>query len=297
MRSRTIKPSFFSNEQLADCAPLARILFAGLWCMSDRAGKLRDRPRKIKAEVLPFEATADADALLCELATVGLIVRYEVGGERYIKIPGFEKHQNPHPKEAASEIPEPDLSAARPDLSADSREKDGTSPAVSCFLDPVSKREASVEERPSTPSLFAENDPRVAPVESPEAEPAQGVGGRINGEVQASPTPPARVKPPTPATTRHASLTSLLVADFERVRGSKYLHQGAKDAAALKRLLAVTEDDAEIRRRWTAALRADGFHRCDTLAQLAQHWNHFAQQGGATVKRLRPLGPPESANA
>jgi hypothetical protein len=128
-RSRNLKPSFFTNEQLAECSPLARLLFAGLWTIADRAGKLHDRPRKIRAELFPYESEPDADGWLSELAAAGLIVRYAVAGERYIKIPGFEKHQKPHPKEPASEIPEPCNSAAEPDLSTASREKVSTSPA------------------------------------------------------------------------------------------------------------------------------------------------------------------------
>jgi hypothetical protein len=131
MRSRTIKPGFFTSEQLASCSPLARILFAGLWCAADREGKLRDRPRKIKAELLPYEAEADADGWLAELAEAGLILRYQVIGERFIKVLEFGRHQNPHPKEQASEIPEPCNSAAGSDLSAASREKVMTSRAGS----------------------------------------------------------------------------------------------------------------------------------------------------------------------
>jgi hypothetical protein len=128
-RSRNLKPSFFTNEQLAECSPLARLLFAGLWTIADRAGKLHDRPRKIRAELFPYEAAPDADAWLSELAAVGLILRYEVAGERYIKIPGFERHQKPHPAEKPSEIPEPCNSTAAPDLSTACREEVCTDPA------------------------------------------------------------------------------------------------------------------------------------------------------------------------
>jgi hypothetical protein len=55
-RSRNIKPGFFLNDELAECEPLARILFAGLWCIADREGRLEDRPKRIKAEVLPYLA-------------------------------------------------------------------------------------------------------------------------------------------------------------------------------------------------------------------------------------------------
>jgi hypothetical protein len=153
-RSRTLKPAFFTNEQLAECSPLARLLFAGLWTVSDRAGKLHDRPRKIKAELLPYENAPDADGWLSELAEAGLIIRYEVGGERFIKIPGFEKHQNPHPKEPTSEIPEPCNSTAEPDLSASSREQVSTSPAVSLLPSPVSPLPSPVSCSPSPLSLL-----------------------------------------------------------------------------------------------------------------------------------------------
>lgn len=106
-RARTIKPGFFTNELLAECSPFARILFAGLWCIADREGRLEDRPRKIRAELLPYEAGIDADALLSELAARGFVTRYEVEGTRYLCIPEFHKHQNVHPREVASVIPEP----------------------------------------------------------------------------------------------------------------------------------------------------------------------------------------------
>ncbi|HXI16350.1 MAG TPA: hypothetical protein VNM48_08255, partial [Chloroflexota bacterium] len=85
-RLRTIKPGFYTDEDLGECEPLARILYTGLWCQADRLGRLEDRPRRLKVEVLPWDA-CDVDALLNELASHGLIVRYAVAGQRYIAIP------------------------------------------------------------------------------------------------------------------------------------------------------------------------------------------------------------------
>ena len=107
-RARNIKPGFFTNDALAEASPLARILFAGLWCFADREGRLHDRPKKIKAEILPYD-DCNADDLLESLAVLGFILRYEVAGIRYIQVLNFDKHQNPHVKEQASEIPAPDL--------------------------------------------------------------------------------------------------------------------------------------------------------------------------------------------
>ena len=52
MRIRTRKPAFFKDEDLADLPPLTRLFFQGLWPMADRDGRLENRPRLIKAEVL-----------------------------------------------------------------------------------------------------------------------------------------------------------------------------------------------------------------------------------------------------
>lgn len=96
---RNIKPGFFKNEELAACQPLARLLFAGLWCWADCNGIVEDRPLKLKAEILPFD-NCDCNLLLGELAARGLVVRYTVRGRRYLIMPTFRKHQNLHPKES-----------------------------------------------------------------------------------------------------------------------------------------------------------------------------------------------------
>src|SRR3990167_272679 len=97
-RSRNLKPGFFKNEDLADLGPLTQVLFAGLWTLADRKGRLEDRPRRIKAEILPFYE-ADIEQLLSGLNASKFIQRYLVGGNKYIQIINFHKHQNPHIKE------------------------------------------------------------------------------------------------------------------------------------------------------------------------------------------------------
>lgn len=108
MRARNLKPAFFKNEALADCSPLARLLFAGLWCLADREGRLEDRPKRIRAELMPYD-DGSVDAMLQELHEAGFILRYEVNGGRFIQVVNFTKHQNPHCKEQASTIPAPDM--------------------------------------------------------------------------------------------------------------------------------------------------------------------------------------------
>lgn len=105
-RARNIKPGFFLNDDLARCAPLARLLFAGLWCIADREGRLEDRPPRIKAETLPYD-NIDTDVLLTELQTHNFITRYSADGRNYIQVNNFWKHQTPHIREPASTVPAP----------------------------------------------------------------------------------------------------------------------------------------------------------------------------------------------
>lgn len=111
MRARNLKPQFFLNEELATIDPLGRILFEGLWCMADRRGRLEDRPRRIKAGILPYDAV-DVDKYLDALQSKKFILRYQVDEGRFIQICNFEKHQYPHVREPESTIPAPDKHCA-----------------------------------------------------------------------------------------------------------------------------------------------------------------------------------------
>ena len=104
MRARNIKPGFFTNEDLAEVSIPARYLFAGLWCMADREGRLEDRPKRIKGEIFRFDSI-ETEPLLKELSAFHFIIRYEVDGRKFIWIPKFSSHQSPHYQEKPSIIP------------------------------------------------------------------------------------------------------------------------------------------------------------------------------------------------
>lgn len=103
-RSRNIKPGFFKNYELADMGPLAQILFAGLWCLADREGRLEDKPRLIKAEIFPYY-DCDVNGELTKLERLGLVTRYREGVFAVIEVCNFKKHQTPHNTEKASTLP------------------------------------------------------------------------------------------------------------------------------------------------------------------------------------------------
>jgi hypothetical protein len=100
-----IKPEFFDDPQIADLSPRARLFFIGLWMQADRAGRLVDDVRRLKARIFPYD-DVDTEALAVELHGKDLIRRYsDADGHGYIWIRSFAKHQRPHPKEPPSVIP------------------------------------------------------------------------------------------------------------------------------------------------------------------------------------------------
>lgn len=106
MRSRNIKPGFFENERLAELSPLTRILFAGLWCYADREGRFEWRPKRIKALILPYD-DCDVEEMLMSLHAAKFIYIYMTGNDKFGLLPKFKVHQNPHPHEAKSILPQP----------------------------------------------------------------------------------------------------------------------------------------------------------------------------------------------
>lgn len=93
-RIRTIKPEFWTSEQVMECSPLARLLFIGVWNFCDDAGNHPMSAKTLKALVFPGDdiTSAKVAELLVELSTNELIDLYEVSGKEYLHVNGW-KHQ------------------------------------------------------------------------------------------------------------------------------------------------------------------------------------------------------------
>jgi len=96
------------NEELAELPFHARLLFIYMWMLADREGRLEDRPKRIGAQAFPYDREVNPDETLTLLQRGGFIDRYMVDGVACIQINGFTKHQTPHHKETASELPPPE---------------------------------------------------------------------------------------------------------------------------------------------------------------------------------------------
>lgn len=169
-RARNIKPGFFKNELLVELPFEHRLLFIGLWTLADRAGRLEDRPVRIKMEVFPAD-NVDVNAGLQALHDSGFILRYEAEGCKYIQILAWNKHQNPHVKEAHSTIPAPCENGAS---TVQDTTKAGASPSDSLIPDSL-----------IPDSKVGESSTHPVDLEGRE-HPADGVCGKPTAEAQAA---------------------------------------------------------------------------------------------------------------
>lgn len=109
-RIRTIKPEFFTSEDIVELSPFARLLYVALWCEADREGRMVWRPKTFKLRYFPADSI-DVDALCEEIIERGLVVLY---GDGLAYIPKFLDHQHVNPRESASSLPAPnDASSTR----------------------------------------------------------------------------------------------------------------------------------------------------------------------------------------
>lgn len=93
-RIRSIKPEFWSSEQVMECSLTARLLFIGLWNFCDDGGNHALSAKTIKAEVFPGDdiSSESVRLLLDELSSKGLIIYYTAENKEFLHVTGWH-HQ------------------------------------------------------------------------------------------------------------------------------------------------------------------------------------------------------------
>lgn len=93
-RIRTVKPEFWTSEQVMELSIPARLLFLGMWNFCDDAGTHPASAKTLKAEVFPGDdmLSANVQRLVDELLLQGLLIEFEAGGKWYWHVTGW-KHQ------------------------------------------------------------------------------------------------------------------------------------------------------------------------------------------------------------
>lgn len=93
-RIRSIKPEFWTSEQVLECSLGARLMFLGMWNFADDYGRMPFSPKSIKAQVFPADDLSldIIRGMILELSANGLVLIYTVDGKEYLEITGW-KHQ------------------------------------------------------------------------------------------------------------------------------------------------------------------------------------------------------------
>ncbi|MGE3449745.1 MAG: hypothetical protein AB7H92_19420 [Microbacteriaceae bacterium] len=107
-RIRSIKPDFFTSEDVSELPLRARLTWIGLWTHCDDQGRAKDNVKRIKAAIWALDDVSlrDVEEDLATLAENGRITRYEVDGGKYLAITNWRRHQYV-PKATASVLPPP----------------------------------------------------------------------------------------------------------------------------------------------------------------------------------------------
>ncbi len=94
-RIRTIKPDFWSSEQIMSCSPNARLLFIGLWNFADDNGIHPASIIRLKAEVCPLDTFSEEEMSkwISELINNDLLRLYVVEDKAYWIVTGWKNHQ------------------------------------------------------------------------------------------------------------------------------------------------------------------------------------------------------------
>lgn len=205
-RIRTLKPEFWTSEQVMECSPNARLLFIGLWNFCDDAGIHPASAKTLKAEVFPSDdiSAADVQNLVDELTAQELLEEYEVAGRRYWAVTGWH-HQR---------IDQPTYKHPRPD---------GSVPAG------AARRRA--EKRPAEPTdsvrqPIAERSENVRRALD-ERSPPEGNGGEGSGHGMDIPplVPPEGGSPACSAKRREARQQTTFAdwCEEAKSRGEKFI--------------------------------------------------------------------------
>ena len=91
-RIRTIKPEFWSDEDIAKLAFEHRLLFIGLWNHADDQGLIENRPTQLRIRIFPLD-DVDVEAGINHLIKLGMLDVYECDGKEILHIRHWERHQ------------------------------------------------------------------------------------------------------------------------------------------------------------------------------------------------------------
>ncbi len=106
-RIRTIKPEFWTAEQIMELSPMARLLFIGMWNFCDDRGVHPVAYKTLKAEVFPADdlLSSDVERLIAEVMAQGLLSEFEAEGRRWWFVTGWHHQVINRPSKSRYPVP------------------------------------------------------------------------------------------------------------------------------------------------------------------------------------------------
>jgi hypothetical protein len=108
-RIRTVKPEFWTSEQISECSTIARLLFIGMWNFCDDAGNHPASLKQLKMQLFPSDdiSISEIDEMVKDLLKNDLIAQYTVNNKDYWHVLGWhhqkiDKPTYKHPDYAAT---------------------------------------------------------------------------------------------------------------------------------------------------------------------------------------------------
>lgn len=98
-RKRNLSPEFWTDPKITKLSRDARLLFIGLISNANDYGKLRGTPSTIRSKIFPEDVEVSLETIedwLNQMAALKLIIRYNIGGEPFVYILNWPKHQPLH---------------------------------------------------------------------------------------------------------------------------------------------------------------------------------------------------------
>ena len=104
-RIRTVKPEFWTSEQVAECSPTTRLLFIGMWNFCDDGGNHPASIKQLKMQIFPSDdiSIAEIEGMVKQLISNDLIAQYTVNNKNFWHVLGWhhQKIEKPNYKHPA----------------------------------------------------------------------------------------------------------------------------------------------------------------------------------------------------
>lgn len=106
-RIRTIKPEFWTSEQIMECSPLARLAFIGMWNFCDDNGVHPASCKTLKAEVFPGDdlTASNVQEVVNELLKQGLLAEFSDENRMWWFVTGWHHQLINRPSKSRYPLP------------------------------------------------------------------------------------------------------------------------------------------------------------------------------------------------